>query len=72
MKKNEIYPMSMLHEKLSEEQIKNFSKNYEFNESDKYFHFDTEREFLESLNDEDVNTYNGYVEESQRLVRAVA
>ena len=72
MKKNEIYPMSMLHEKLSEEQIKNFSKNYEFNESDKYFHFDIEREFLESINDEDVNTYNGYVEESQRLIRAVA
>lgn len=72
MKKNEIYPMSMLREKLNEEQIKNFSKNYEFNESDKYFHFDTECEFLESLNDEDVNTYNGYVEEGQRLIRAVA
>lgn len=67
-----IYPMSALREKLTEEQIKKFSKNYEFNESDKYFHFDTEREFLESLNEEDVETYNENVEESQRLVRAVA
>lgn len=72
MKKNEIYPMSMLHEKLTEEQIKKFSKNYEFNEGDKYFHFDTERELLESLNDEDVNFYNTNIEESKRLVRAVA
>ena len=72
MKKNEIYPMSMLREKLSEAQIKSYSKNYEFNESDKYFHFDTERELLESLNDEDVNFYNANIEESKRLVRAVA
>lgn len=72
MKSNTIYPMSALREKLTDEQIKSFSERYEFNESDKYFHFDTEREFLESLNDEDVDFYNKNVAESERLIHAVA
>ena len=67
MKKNEIYPMSMLSKKLTSEQVKKFSKNYEFKKTDKYFHFDAENEILESLNDEDVDFYNANVEESKKL-----
>ena len=67
MKKNEIYPMSMLHEKLTEEQIKKFSKNYEFSKKDKYFHCSVEEEFLESLNEEDIAYFNEGMAESQKL-----
>ena len=67
MKKNEIYPMSMLREKLSEEQIAKFSEKYEFNESDKYFHCSVEDEFLESLNEDEIAYFNEGMSESQKL-----
>ena len=53
-----VYPMSKLASMLSAEEVERFSKNYSFSEDDKYFHFDEDKEFLESLNDEDINFYN--------------
>ena len=67
MKKNEIYPMSMLRDKLSEEQVKKFSEKYEFSENDPYFHCSVEDEFLESLTEEDIAFFNEGMSETHKL-----
>ena len=63
-----VYPMSKLSSMLSVEEVERFSKNYVFSEDDKYFHFDEEKEFLESLNDEDINFYNKNVPTNEILL----
>ena len=66
-----VYPMSKLTSMLSAEEVERFSKNYEFSEDDKYFHFDEDAEFLESLNDEDITCYNESVPTDKILLMAV-
>ena len=66
-----VYPMSKLTSMLSAEEVERFSKNYEFSEDDKYFHFDEDTEFLESLNDEDIACYNENVPTDKILLMAV-
>ena len=63
-----VYPMSKLTSMLSAEEVERFSKNYVFSEDDKYFHFDEDKEFLESLNDEDINFYNKNVPTNEVLL----
>ena len=63
-----VYPMSKLASMLSAEEVERFSKNYVFSEDDKYFHFDEDKEFLESLNDEDINFYNKNVPTNEVLL----
>ena len=70
MKKRFIYPMSKLSEMLTEEEIAAMSVMYEFNREDKYFHFDKEEGFLESLNEEDIKAFNENVPKNKQLLMA--
>jgi len=70
MNKRLIYPMSKLSEMLNEDEIAKMSENYEFNREDAYFHFDKEENFLESLNEEDINSYNEKMPKSKQLLMA--
>ena len=70
MNKRLIYPMSKISEMLTEEEIAAMSVMYEFNREDKYFHFDKEEGFLESLNEEDIKAFNENVPKNQCLLMA--
>ena len=70
MNKRFIYPMSKLSDMLTEEEITAMSEKYEFNREDKYFHFDKEDGFLESLNEEDIKVFNENVPKNQCLLMA--
>ena len=70
MNKRFIYPMSKLSDMLTEEEIAAMSVMYEFNREDKYFHFDKEEGFLESLNEEDIKAFNENVPKNQCLLMA--
>ena len=62
--------MSKISEMLTEEEIAAMSVMYEFNREDKYFHFDKEEGFLESLNEEDIKAFNENVPKNQCLLMA--
>lgn len=70
MNKRFIYPMSKLSEMLTEEEIARMSVMSEFNRKDKYFHFDKDENFLESLNEEDIDFYNENVPKDKVLLMA--
>ena len=70
MNKRFIYPMSKLSEMLTEEEVAEMSKNSEFNSEDEYFHFDKDENFLESLNEEDIQFYNENVPKDKVLLMA--
>ena len=70
MNKRFYYPMSKLSEMLTEEEIARMSVASEFNREDKYFHFDKDENFLESLNDEDIDFYNENVPKDKVLLAA--
>ena len=62
-----VYPMSMLEELLTPDQVKSYSEPYHFWAEDKYFHFSDQAEFLESLTTEDIALYNDAVPPSRQL-----
>ena len=62
--------MSKLSEMLTEEEIARMSVMSEFNRKDKYFHFDKDENFLESLNEEDIDFYNENVPKDKALLMA--
>lgn len=63
-----MFPMSMLHELLTADQIANYSKFYNFDESDPFFHFDHDEEFLESCDMDSIEWYNDGMDDEDMLV----
>ena len=63
-----MYPMSMLHEMLTGKQIADYSKNYYFDESDEFFHFDHEEQMLESCGEIEIEWHNDGLPVADRLV----
>ena len=63
-----VYPMGILNDTFTEEEISTLSENYEFNPNDAYFHADLEKGMLESLTEEDVKMYNENVPTDKQLI----
>jgi len=63
-----VYPMGILNDTFTEEEISALSKDYEFNPNDAYFHADLEKGMLESLTEEDVKMYNENVPTDKQLI----
>ena len=63
-----MYPMNLLRTILSEEGIALYSKNYHFDESDEFFHFDHEEQMLESCGEIEIEWHNDGLPVADRLV----
>ena len=63
-----MYPMSMLHEMLTDTQIVDYSKDYSFNPEDEFFHFSHEYKMLESCDKVSIAWYNDGMPVADRLV----
>ena len=63
-----MFPMSMLHEILTTDQIALYSKCYYFDESDAFFHFSHDDKFLESCSEFDISWFNSGLPTADQLV----
>ena len=63
-----MFPMSMLHEILTTDQIARYSECYNFDENEPFFHFSHDDKFLESCSEFDVSWFNSGLPASEQLV----
>lgn len=63
-----VFPMSMLHQFLTDEQIARYSECYDFDEASEYFHFSHDNRMLESCNLDTVIWHNNGMPTTDWLV----
>ena len=65
-----VYPMNVVNEFFTDEEIEKMSESREFDKNDEFFHFDEDEGWIESLNESDFNAYNGSVPTNKILLKA--
>ena len=68
LKANVMYPISMLNNVFTQEEINKYRNSYSVSDSDEYFHYSEEDDILETCNYEDVIRYNEGIEEKDKFI----